>query len=114
MLVMTIHRKCESNSSKRRILMANANHSGNRFLSHATKILLIALAILLVSVTAQAAAPVGQTIWLRASANSQLVSADVARGAFAPLVADRTIVGASEQFQILYAGAGFIALRSVG
>jgi beta-glucanase (GH16 family) len=69
---------------------------------------------LLLSGGAQAAPPVGQTIWLRASANSLFVSADLNRGSFAPLVADRSVVGAWEEFQVVDAGGGFIALRSVG
>jgi hypothetical protein len=60
-----------------------------------------------------AAAPVGQTIWLRANANSQFVSADQT-AANTPLRANRTVVGAWEQFQVLDAGGGTIALRSVG
>ena len=94
--------------------MAKPNNGSSRFLSNATFILFLLLTTVVTTITAQAAAPVGQTIWLRASANSQFVSADTARGAFAPLVADRTIVGAQEQFQVVDAGAGFIALRSVG
>ena len=94
--------------------MAKPNQLSSRFLSQATKILFLALTIAVVTVTAQAAAPVGQTIWLRASATSLFVSADQNRGAWAPLVADRTSAGAWEQFQVVDAGGGFIAFRSVG
>ena len=79
-----------------------------------TKILFLILTTFLLALTAQAAAPVGQTIWIRASANSQFTSADQNRGTFAPLVADRAAVDAWEQFQVLDAGGGFIAFRSIG
>jgi len=93
--------------------MAKSIHSNSR-LQLALNVLFFVLTLLIATETAPAAPPVGQAIWLRASANSQFVSADLARGAFAPLVADRTIVSAWEQFQVLDAGSGFIALRSVG
>src|SRR5215211_7182054 len=79
-----------------------------------TKIMLLILTTLLLTLTAQAAAPVGQTIWIRASANGLFVSADQNRGTWAPLVADRSSVDAWEQFQVIDAGSGFIAFRSVG
>ena len=79
-----------------------------------TKILFLLLTILLLTVTTQAAAPVGQTIWLRASATGLFVSADPNRGAWAPLVADRSTTDAWEQFQVVDAGGGFIAFRSIG
>ncbi len=82
--------------------------------SHATKILLLLLTTFLWTITAQAAAPVGQTIWIRASANGLFVSADQNRGTWAPLVADRPSVDAWEQFQVIDAGGGFIAFRSIG
>ncbi len=78
------------------------------------KFLLLVLTILLLTMTAQAAAPVGQTIWIRASATGLFVSADQNRGTFAPLVADRSTVDAWEQFQVVDAGGGFIAFRSIG
>ena len=68
------------------------------------KILFLVLTILLLTMTAQAAAPVGQTIWIRASATGLFVSADQNRGTFAPLVADRSTVDAWEQFQVVDAG----------
>ena len=77
------------------------------------KILFLVLTILLLTLTAQAAAPVGQTIWIRASANGLFVSADQNRGTWAPLVADRTSTAAWEQFQVVDAGGGFIAFRSI-
>ena len=78
------------------------------------KILFLVLTTVLLTVSAQAAAPVGQTIWIRASATGLFVSADQNRGAWAPLVADRSTNGAWEQFQVVDAGGGFIAFRSVG
>src|SRR5689334_8168507 len=80
----------------------------------ATRILFLLLTTLLLTITAQAAAPVGQTIWIRASATGLFVSADQNRGAWAPLVADRSSVAAWEQFQVIDAGGGFIAFRSIG
>ena len=79
-----------------------------------TRMLFLVLTILLFTLTTQAAAPVGQTIWIRASANGLFVSADQNRGAWAPLVADRTSTDAWEQFQVVDAGGGFIAFRSIG
>ena len=86
----------------------------DKFSSYATSIVFLVVATLLATLTAHAAAPVGQTIWIRASANGLFVSADQNRGAWAPLVADRTIADAWEQFQVVDAGGGFIAFRSVG
>ncbi len=82
--------------------------------NHIAKMLYLILITLLLTLTAQAAAPVGQTIWIRASATGLFVSADQARGTFAPLVADRSTVDAWEQFQVVDAGSGFIAFRSIG
>lgn len=78
------------------------------------RILFLVLMTWLLTITAQAAAPVGQTIWIRASANGLFVSADQNRGTWAPLVADRASVDAWEQFQVVDAGGGFIALRAIG
>src|SRR5215218_11450734 len=94
--------------------MAKPNSSISKFSSHATKILFLILTTVLLTVTAQAAAPVGQTIWIRASANGLFVSADQSRGTWAPLVADRSTTDAWEQFQVVDAGGGFIAFRSIG
>ncbi|WP_075207634.1 family 16 glycosylhydrolase [Archangium violaceum] len=58
------------------------------------------------------AAPVGQTIWLKACATQQYVSADQNLGATAPLVANRTTVQGWEQYQVIDAGGGLIALRA--
>jgi hypothetical protein len=85
-----------------------------RFTPRINKLMLLAVATLLTTVSAQAAAPVGQTIWIRAAATNLFVSADQNRGAWAPLVADRPSVQAWEQFQVVDAGSGFIAFRSVG
>src|SRR5262245_40403578 len=84
------------------------------FFSPANKLLFLVLTTLLLQLTAQAAAPVGQTIWIRASATGLFVSADQNRGTFAPLVADRSTADAWEQFQVVDAGGGFIAFRSIG
>src|ERR1044072_4350501 len=79
-----------------------------------TRILFLLLTILLLTMTAQPAARVVQTIWIRASATGLFVSADQNRGTWAPLVADRSTVDAWEQFQVVDAGGGFIAFRSIG
>ena len=94
--------------------MAKSNDNCSRFSSRATKILFLVLTTILSTLTAHAAAPVGQTIWIRASATGLFVSADQARGAWAPLVADRSTTDAWEQFQVVDAGGGFIAFRSIG
>ncbi len=78
------------------------------------KIFFLVLTLLLLTATAQAAAPVGQTIWIRASSTGLIVSADQNRGTWAPLVADRSTVDAWEQFQVVDAGGGFIAFRAIG
>lgn len=57
------------------------------------------------------AAPIGQTIWLKACLNGKFVSADGNLGATAPLVADRAAAAGWELFQIVDAGSGTIALR---
>ena len=82
-----------------------------RFLSQILFLLLITIST---TVIAHAAAPVGQTIWIRATSSGLFVSADQARGTWAPLVADRSAVDAWEQFQVIDAGSGFIALRAIG
>lgn len=91
--------------------MANRNYSRKQFLLHTSRVLFLLLTTI---VTVQAAAPVGQTIWIRASATGLFVSADQNRGTWAPLVADRSTVNAWEQFQVIDAGGGFIALRAIG
>src|SRR5262245_42225274 len=101
-------------NQKRRLSMCNANPLSNQCWPRTMKMLFLALTTLLMAMTVQAAAPIGQTIWLRAAANGRYVSADQNRGAFAPLVADRTSVSGWEQFQIIDAGGGYIAWRSVG
>jgi hypothetical protein len=93
--------------------MAKPNNS-KQFVSVASTVLFLTLMTLITTLTAHAAAPVGQTIWIRASANGLFVSADQNRGTWAPLVADRTTTDAWEQFQVVDAGGGFIAFRSVG
>ena len=80
----------------------------------AARFLFLVLTLVLLTATAQAAAPVGQTIWIRASATGLFVSADQNRGTWAPLVADRSSVAAWEQFQVVDAGGGFIAFRAIG
>lgn len=90
------------------------NPNSKPFRSYAVRIMFLMLAAALLTVTADAAAPVGQTIWIRSSGTGLFVSADQDRGSWAPLVADRSAVAAWEQFQVIDAGGGFIALRSVG
>ncbi len=80
----------------------------------AARTLLLLLTLVLLTTTVKAAAPVGQTIWIRASATGLFVSADQNRGTWAPLVADRSSVDAWEQFQVVDAGSGFIAFRAIG
>jgi hypothetical protein len=94
--------------------MFNTSYFSDRCGLRTAQTLLLALTTILLTIAASAAAPVGQTIWIRSSGTNRFVSADQDRGAFAPLVADRTAVGAWEQFQVIDAGGGFIALRSVG
>jgi hypothetical protein len=94
--------------------MFNTSYYNKRHGLRTTQTLLLALTTIMLTIAASAAAPVGQTIWIRSSGTNRFVSADQDRGAFAPLVADRTAVGGWEQFQVVDAGGGFIALRSVG
>lgn len=89
-------------------------NSNDQLVSRVKKILILAWTTLILSVSVHAAAPVGQTIWIRASANGLFVSADQNRGTWAPLVADRTTTDAWEQFQVVDAGGGFIAFRAIG
>ncbi|MGH9762453.1 MAG: hypothetical protein ACREAC_16655 [Blastocatellia bacterium] len=77
-------------------------------------ILFLAFTMVVIAVTARAAAPVGQTIWIRAAGTDFFVSADQNRGSTAPLVSDRSAVAAWEEFQVVDEGGGFIALKSVG
>jgi glycosyl hydrolase family 16 len=83
----------------------------NRFLS---QIFFLLLTTILSTIAVHAAAPVGQTIWIRATSTGLFVSADQNRGTWAPLVADRSTVDAWEQFQVIDAGGGFIAFRAIG
>src|SRR5262245_18617208 len=94
--------------------MYSASCFTNRCMSRTLKIVLLTLIAVMTAMVASAAPPVGQTIWIRASATGRFVSADQNRGAFAPLVADRTAVAAWEQFQVIDVGGGFIALKSIG
>lgn len=57
-----------------------------------------------------AAAPIGQTIWLRACTNQQYVSADQNINASVPLVANRASAQGWEQFQVKDGGSGQVAL----
>jgi len=94
--------------------MAQPINTTRRLSSQASTILLLVFTTLFLNFSAQAAAPVGQTIWIRAAATNLFVSADQNRGTFAPLVADRSTVDAWEQFQVVDAGSGFIAFKSIG
>jgi glycosyl hydrolase family 16 len=94
--------------------MPEQNASKFRYLSFAIKFVWLVSITIIVTQTTQAAAPVGQTVSVRASATGLFVSADLNRGSFAPLVADRATVAGWEQFQVIDAGGGFIALKSIG
>jgi Glycosyl hydrolases family 16 len=94
--------------------MYSASCFSNRCVSRTVKIMFLTLITVITAMVVSAAPPVGQTIWIKASANGRFVSADQNRGAFAPLVADRTAVGGWEQFQVVDVGGGFIALKSIG
>lgn len=94
--------------------MSNTSLFSNRYWSRTMKTLFLALAIIMMATIASAAPPVGQTIWIKSSGTNRFVSADQARGTFAPLVADRTAVGGWEQFQVIDVGGGFIAFKSIG
>src|SRR5262245_22391579 len=94
--------------------MYNATVLNNQRRTRLLRVLLLALTTLTMATTALAAAPIGQIIWIKSAATGLYVSADLNRGRFAPLVADRTSVGGWEQFQVIDAGGGFIALRSIG
>jgi hypothetical protein len=94
--------------------MYSASCFSNRCVSRTVMIMFLTLITVITAMVVSAAPPVGQTIWIKASANGRFVSADQNRGAFAPLVADRTAVGGWEQFQVIDVGGGFIALKSIG
>src|SRR4030095_17037311 len=94
--------------------MYSASCFSNRCVSRTVKIMFLTIITVITAMVVSAAPPVGQTIWIKASANGRFVSADQNRGAFAPLVADRTAVGGWEQFQVIDVGGGFIAFRSIG
>src|SRR5215510_9632947 len=104
----------KTNFLTRRIPMTSTTLFSNQYRSRIAMTLLLALTTMMLAMVVSAAPPVGQTIWIKASATGRFVSADQARGTFAPLVADRTTVSGWEQFQVIDAGGGFIALRSVG
>ncbi|WP_224366361.1 family 16 glycosylhydrolase [Hyalangium versicolor] len=57
------------------------------------------------------AAPIGQTISLKACLNGKFISADGNLGADAPLVADRAAAQGWELFQVVDGGGGTVALR---
>ncbi|RKI10693.1 glycosyl hydrolase family protein [Corallococcus sp. AB030] len=59
------------------------------------------------------AAPLGQTVWLKACTTQKFVSADRNLGTTAPLVANRDSAQGWEQFQVGDAGNDFISLRVV-
>ena len=74
-----------------------------------TRRVLCTLSLTLSAAAVQAAPPLGQTVWLRAAANNNYVTANPAA-----MVANRTSVTGWEQFQVVDAGGGWVALRSVG
>jgi hypothetical protein len=91
----------------------------SKFVLRATIVIVLALSMALgwmVAVQARpaTAAPIGQLIWLRANANNLYVSADQ-NLANTQLVANRATPGGTgswEQFTIVDAGGGLIALRA--
>jgi hypothetical protein len=80
-----------------------------------TGIIIILLGLMMGLIAAsparKASAPLGQVIWLRANANNMYVSADQ-NLANVQLIANRAAVGAWEQFTVVDAGGGLIALRA--
>ena len=70
--------------------MSNTSLFSNQYGSRTLKTLFLALITMMTAMVATAAPPIGQTIWIRSSGTNLFVSADQARGAWAPLVADRT------------------------
>src|SRR5262245_32937843 len=94
--------------------MYSASCFSNRCISRTVNVMFLTLITVMMAVIASAAPPVGQTIWIKASATNLFVSADQNSGAFAPLVVGRTAVGGWEQFQVIDVGGGFIALKAIG
>jgi hypothetical protein len=78
--------------------MSNTSLFSNRCGLRIAKTLLLALTTIMVTIAASAAAPVGQTIWIRSSGTNKFVSADQNRGAYAPLVSDRPTASTWETF----------------
>jgi beta-glucanase (GH16 family) len=66
--------------------------------------------VLLTGAAIADAAPIGQTVWLRAAANQRYVAADLNQGA--ALLANRTAVAGWETFVVVDAGAPYVALRA--
>lgn len=71
----------------------------------------VTLGLIAAAPARSATAPIGQTIWLRANANGQYVSADQ-NLANIQLVANRASASGWETFTIVDAGGGLIALRA--
>src|SRR5215510_3532306 len=88
----------------------------NRCMSRTVKIMFLTLITVITAMVVSAAPPVGQTIWIKASANGRFVSADQNRGAFAPLVADRASASTWEHFRWgdLAGGAFTLTGRATG
>jgi chitinase len=74
-------------------------------------LLSLMLGLMAASPARNVAAPLGQTIWLRANANNLYVSADQ-NLANVQLVANRTVAQGWEMFTVVDAGSGFVALRA--
>ncbi len=74
-------------------------------------LLSLMLGLMAASPARQMAAPLGQTIWLRANANNLYVSADQ-NLANVQLIANRTAPQGWEMFTVVDAGGGLVALRA--
>src|SRR5262247_1137094 len=101
----------KTNFLTRRIPMTNTTLFSNHYRSRTAMTLLLALTTMMLAMVASAAPPVGQTIWIKASATNRFVSADQNRGAFAPLVADRASASTWENFTWADLGGGAFTLK---
>ncbi len=90
--------------------MYSASCFSNRCVSRTVKIMLLTIITVITAMVVSAAPPVGQTIWIRVDVGGgfialksigtgRFVSADLNRGTFAPLVADRVSANTWEHFR---------------